>query len=249
MRNIIKFCLCCFSIVTLTCTPDGSNGNPAEQSKSRQNSSPFAEAREKMVQTQIIRRGIQDSLVLKAMRTVPRHLFVPESWRSQAYADSPQPIGHRQTISQPLIVAFMTEQLQLQGSEKVLEIGTGSGYQAAILGEIVSEVFSIEIVEPLAKRAAKILRELGYKNITVRHGDGYRGWIEQAPFDAIIITAAPNHIPQPLVKQLKPGGRMILPVGDFNQNLILITKTTTGEVRHKRVLPVRFVPMTGEAEK
>ncbi len=212
-------------------------------------SSPFEKARLKMVATQIYNRGIQDSLVLKALRKVPRHLFVPTALQNQAYDDNPLPIGRAQTISQPYIVAFMTEQLNLNGTEKVLEIGTGSGYQAAVLGEIVQEVYSIEIIESLGIQARNLLKELGYQNINVRIGDGYEGWPEQAPFDAIIVTAAPPHIPDPLLKQLKNGGRMILPVGDFWQELILIQKEQDGSIKKSSVLPVRFVPMRGKAEK
>jgi len=212
-------------------------------------SSPFEKARLKMVETQIYNRGIQDSLVLKALRKVPRHLFVPTALQNQAYDDNPLPIGQAQTISQPYIVAFMTEQLNLKGTEKVLEIGTGSGYQAAILGEIVQEVYSIEIIESLGIQARELLKELGYRNISVRIGDGYEGWPEKAPFDAIIVTAAPAHIPESLLEQLKKGGRMILPVGDFWQELILIQKEQDGSIKKSSVLPVRFVPMRGKAEE
>jgi len=207
-----------------------------------------AAERETMVSTQLEARDITDATVLAAMRKVPRHWFVPADLRFQAYDDGPLPIGEGQTISQPYIVAFMTEQLRLRGGEKVLEIGTGSGYQAAILGEICAEVYTIEIVDTLAKRSAALLQQMGYKNIHVRSGDGYRGWTEQAPFDAIMVTAAPDHVPQPLVDQLKIGGRMILPVGDFFQELRVIVKTEKGTY-DRDVLPVRFVPMTGEARK
>lgn len=208
----------------------------------------FAKKRQQMVASQIKRRGIRDQRVLEAMRKVERHKFVPDPLQHKAYDDRPLPIGLGQTISQPYIVAFMTEQLQLRGSEKVLEIGTGSGYQAAILGEIAEQVFTIEIVEELARRSSALLKQLGYRNITVRAGDGYQGWPEEAPFDAIIVTAAPDHIPRPLIDQLKPGGRLIIPVGGFSQDLILMTKQENNEIQKKRVLPVRFVPMTGEAE-
>jgi protein-L-isoaspartate(D-aspartate) O-methyltransferase len=199
-----------------------------------------------MVVQQIAARGIKDPRVLAAMREVPRHEFVPESVRSDAYLDHPLPIGYRQTISQPYIVALMTEKLELSGDERVLEIGTGSGYQAAILSRLVESVFSIEIVGILAQRAAKDLARLGFDNVEVRAGDGYRGWPEHAPFDAIIVTAAPDHIPQPLVDQLVVGGRMILPVGDRNQQLVVLRRTPSG-VEREQVIHVRFVPMTGEA--
>lgn len=209
---------------------------------------PSIVERETMVRTQLVARDITDATVLAAMRKVPRHWFVPAELRFQAYDDGPLPIGEGQTISQPYIVAFMTEQLRLKGGEKVLEIGTGSGYQAAILGEICAEVYTIEIVDVLAERSAELLRRMGYQNIHVRSGDGYRGWPEQAPFDAIMVTAAPEHVPQPLVDQLKIGGRMILPVGNFFQELKVIVKTEQGTY-DRDVLPVRFVPMTGEARQ
>jgi len=205
--------------------------------------------RDAMVTNQIAARGVSDPLTLKAMRKVPRHLFVPEALRSESYRDYPLPIGKGQTISQPYIVAFMTEQLGLKGGEKVLEIGTGSGYQAAVLAEIAGQVFSIEIICELADSAAARLKNLGYKNITVRCGDGYKGWPEEQPFDAVIVTAAPGKIPQPLIDQLKPGAKMIIPVGNLSQELILVTKLGDGKVEQKSVLPVRFVPMRGESEK
>jgi protein-L-isoaspartate(D-aspartate) O-methyltransferase len=201
-----------------------------------------------MVDTQIKARGVHDPQVIRAMMTVSRHEFVPEPLRSLAYRDRPLPIGDDQTISQPYIVAFMTEVLKLQPHDKVLEIGTGSGYQAAVLAEIVDSVFTIEIIEHLGKRAEALLQDLGYKNIFVRIGDGYRGWPEEAPFDAIIVTAAPDHVPQPLVDQLKVGGRLVIPVGSMFQELIRIVKTPDGTTRED-LLPVRFVPMTGEAEQ
>lgn len=202
-----------------------------------------------MVREQIERRGVKDKNVLDAIRKVPRHKFVPVHLQKYAYADEPLPIGEDQTISQPYIVAFMTEQLQLKPGYKVLEIGTGSGYQAAILGELSDSVFTIEIVDVLARRAKETLENLGYKHIFVKSGDGYKGWPEQAPFDAIIITAAPTKIPQPLVKQLKIGGRMILPLGEYSQELVLLEKNNEKDVSEKPLLPVRFVPMTGEIEK
>jgi protein-L-isoaspartate(D-aspartate) O-methyltransferase len=201
-----------------------------------------------MVREQIEARGIRDARLLAALRKVPRHLFVPEEEQGEAYIDYPLAIENGQSISQPYVVAFMTEALELRPRDRVLEIGTGSGYQAAILAELVPEVYSIEIVEPLAKRAAARLRRLGYSNVHVRAGDGYRGWPEAAPFDAIIVTAAPDHIPQPLVDQLREGGRMVLPLGLWDQELIRLRRTREGILRES-LLPVRFVPMTGEAEK
>ena len=208
----------------------------------------FFQLREDMVKYQIKGRGVKDKEVLDAMTKVPRHLFVPESVQNKAYEDEPLPIGFGQTISQPYIVAYMTEQIDIDESEKVLEIGTGSGYQAAVLGEIAKEVYTIEIVPELGKRAADVLQKLNYDNVHVKVGDGYKGWPEAAPFDAIIVTAAPDHIPQPLVDQLKINGRMMIPVGEFSQDLILLERTEKG-IERKRKIPVRFVPMTGEAEE
>ena len=199
-----------------------------------------------MVSTQIESRGVRDPQVLRAMRAVPRHRFVPASERSSAYDDRPLPIGHQQTISQPYIVALMSELADLKPGDKVLEVGTGSGYQAAVLAEMGVKVFSIEIVAPLAKQAKATLTKLGY-DVEVRHGDGYAGWPEHAPFDAVIVTAAPPQIPEPLKEQLKIGGRLVIPVGTHFQSLIRVTRTKIG-FRQESVLPVRFVPMTGEAQ-
>jgi protein-L-isoaspartate(D-aspartate) O-methyltransferase len=207
----------------------------------------YEKLRISMVQDQIERRGIHDAKVLQAMRKVPRHKFVPDHLRKYAYADEPLPIGEDQTISQPYIVAYMTEKLEIEPGDKVLEIGTGSGYQAAVLAELTDSVFTIEIVDVLARRAEKTLKDLDYENIYVKSGDGYKGWPEHAPFDAIIITAAPTKIPQPLADQLRIGGRMILPLGDFSQDLVLIQKNALG-ITQQTLLPVRFVPMTGEIE-
>jgi protein-L-isoaspartate(D-aspartate) O-methyltransferase len=209
---------------------------------------PFLGLRREMVASQIERRGVEDRRVLDAMREVPRHRFVPEGYRGDAYADSPLPIGEGQTISQPYIVALMTSLLELDGDEKVLEIGTGSGYQAAVLARLVREVYSVEILRPLGEQARTTLEELGYDNVHVRVGDGYKGWPEKAPFDGIIVTAAPERIPEPLIEQLKVGGRLVIPVGNFWQNLLVITKTADG-VEKRTVLPVRFVPMTGEVQQ
>lgn len=214
----------------------------------KQAKGPYAVEREQMVAQQIESRGVSDKLVLKAMRKTPRHEFVPEDMKRYAYMDNPQPIGEKQTISQPYIVALMTELLELKGGEKVLEIGTGSGYQAAVLAEIAGEVYTIEIIESLAKSAEERLQRMGYENVTVKWGDGYQGWEEHAPFDHVIVTAAPDHVPQPLVDQLKVGGTMVIPVGDYFQELKLLTKTESG-VEEKSIIPVRFVPMTGEAQQ
>lgn len=209
----------------------------------------MTEKRLKMVDSQIRRRGVSDARVLRAMEAVPRHEFVPKNSINQAYDDHPLFIGHGQTISQPYIVALMTEVLELEPEDRVLEIGTGSGYQAAVLAELASEVFSIEIVEELGKEAAKRLKALGYDNVKVRIGDGYRGWPEEAPFDAVIVTAAPETVPQELVEQLAEGGRMVLPVGVGIQELILIEKKN-GQVTQRRITSVRFVPMVhGEEEE
>jgi protein-L-isoaspartate(D-aspartate) O-methyltransferase len=202
-------------------------------------------ARQRMVDEQLAGRDIKSPRVLDAMRTVPRHEFVPESVRLGAYADSPLPIGYNQTISQPYIVAYMTEALELQPTHKVLEIGTGSGYQAAVLGELARDVYTIEIVEPLAARARDTLKRLGYSNVHVRTGNGYLGWPEQAPFDRVMVTAAPDAVPQPLIDQLKIGGLMAIPVGVGDQELRILRRTEKG-LETLRTLPVRFVPMTGK---
>jgi protein-L-isoaspartate(D-aspartate) O-methyltransferase len=209
-----------------------------------------ATARMRMVDEQLRAdaRGIADPAVLKAMATVPRHEFVPAKLSTYAYEDRPLPIGHGQTISQPYIVAFMTEKLQAQPNDRVLEIGTGSGYQAAILSGLVREVYSIEIVEALASRAAGDLARLGYGNIRVRHGDGYQGWPEAAPFDAIIVTCAPDHVPQPLIDQLRDGGRMVIPVGEPGEQNLYLLRKRGAKLEREAILPVRFVPMTGAAE-
>jgi len=204
--------------------------------------------RKKMVEDQISSRGVKDSNVIQAMIEVPRHLFVPEREQRNAYYDTPLPIGYNQTISQPYIVAFMTEQLKVKPGDRILEIGTGSGYQAAVLAEIADSVFTIEIVSELAEQSKKRLLELQYDNVFVKYGDGYHGWPEKAPFDRIIITAAPPKIPPLLLEQLKAGGRMILPVGEYVQELVVVNKTESG-MDMQNVLPVRFVPMTGEIQR
>lgn len=208
----------------------------------------FQKMRLEMVEHQIQARGVKDPLVLEAMREVKRHEFVLPGQEREAYDDFPLPIGEGQTISQPYIVGLMTELARLTADSRVLEVGTGSGYQAAVLSVIAKDVYSIEILEGLGTQANDRLARLGYDNVHVRIGDGYKGWPEAAPFDAILVTAAPDHIPQPLVDQLKVGGRLVIPVGDFYQELELITKTETG-IKREKIIPVRFVPMTGEAEK
>jgi protein-L-isoaspartate(D-aspartate) O-methyltransferase len=202
----------------------------------------FESGRERMVSSQLAVRGIKDPIILDAMKKVPRHLFVPEDLLSRAYSDEPLPIGEGQTISQPYIVAYMTEVLALQGGERVLEIGTGSGYQTAILAEIAQKVFTVELIEALSHRAQEILKKLKYTNILYKIGDGTYGWDEQAPFDAIIVTAAPDKVPRSLEEQLNIGGKMIIPVGSAFQELVFITR---GKKRFKRkkLLPVRFVPL------
>ena len=208
----------------------------------------FASEREQMVREQIVSRGVKDPRVVAAMRKVPRDAFVPSLFRPLSYTDRPLPIGHEQTISQPYIVAFMTEALQLKPSDRVLEIGTGSGYQAAILAELAANVYSIEIVEPLGKSAAATLQRLGYKNVEVKIGDGYKGWPEHAPYDAIIVTCAPEKVPQPLVDQTKEGGRIVIPVGPSSNQQLYLLKKIGGRLEQQAILPVRFVPMTGEAQ-
>jgi protein-L-isoaspartate(D-aspartate) O-methyltransferase len=197
----------------------------------------------RMVDQQLRQHDIVDPRVLAAMREVPRHRFVPPEMAAQAYDDTPLPIGYGQTISQPYIVAYMTQALEVRPEHRVLEIGTGSGYQAAVLARIAKEVYTIEIVPELAARAAGILRELGYDRVHVREGDGYAGWPEHAPFDRVIVTAAPDHIPQPLVDQLAVGGRLVIPVGDVRQQMTIVTKTKDGVVE-RRTIGVRFVPLT-----
>jgi protein-L-isoaspartate(D-aspartate) O-methyltransferase len=221
---------------------DGQPGGPPGESA-------HGESRgESMVTMQIEARGVKQPEVLAAMRRVPRHRFVPEDVREHAYADTPLPIGEGQTISQPYIVGLMTELARPHAEMKVLEVGTGSGYQAAILAEIVKDVYSIEILPELGRRAGAVLSELGYENVHLKVGDGYEGWPEEAPFDAIVVTAAPPSIPQPLLDQLAIGGRLVIPVGEGYQELQVVTRTAAGFERQS-VIPVRFVPMTGKAER
>jgi len=208
----------------------------------------FFEMRRQMLETQIKSRGIKNERVLNAMLKVERHRFVPEKYQRFSYEDSPLPIGYGQTISQPYIVALMTELIEPSQKDKVLEIGTGSGYQAAILAELCKEVYTIEIIPELGLKADKTIKELGYKNVKVKIGDGFFGWKEYSPFNAIIVTCASKEIPEPLIEQLAEGGRMVIPVGDYFQELILVRKIK-GKIKKQKIIPVRFVPMKGEIEK
>ncbi|MFO7616829.1 MAG: protein-L-isoaspartate(D-aspartate) O-methyltransferase [Bacteroidales bacterium] len=211
---------------------------------------PYRAVREKMVQEQIVGRGVRDPAVLEAMRKVPRHLFVEEAVRRYAYADGPLGIGYDQTISQPYIVALMTELIKPGPGDTVLEIGTGSGYQAAVLAEIVKQVYTIEIVPELGRKAANLIAVMGYRNAEVKVGDGYNGWPEHAPFDAIIVTAAPERVPQPLFEQLREGGRMVIPVGrQFGDQELLLIEKRDGKMASKKIIPVRFVPFTRDGGK
>lgn len=273
-RPIASTARCLILLAACTCAPPSVNAQAAEGSAGQPiqvgDEKPSAETahgqpaaaagprsaeskveREAMVAQQIEARGVRSPDVLAAMRHVPRHWFVPEHLRNLAYSDQPLPIGEDQTISQPYMVALMTESLKLTRESKVLEIGTGSGYQAAVLSEITPHVFTIEIVEPLARRAIDTLEQRGYRTVKVRIGDGYAGWPEHAPFDAIIVTCAPDHIPPKLTEQLKAGGRMCIPVGSAHgvQELVLTTKNHDGTLGRRTLIPVRFVPMTGAARE
>jgi protein-L-isoaspartate(D-aspartate) O-methyltransferase len=210
-------------------------------------SNRYHERRMEMVEKQIEARGVRNPRVLEALRNVPRHRFVRKQDVGRAYSDGPLPIGHNQTISQPYIVGLMTSLLDPQPGDIILEIGTGSGYQAAVLAELVEKVYTIEIIRPLGEHAREVLKELGYENVEVKIGDGYRGWPEHAPFDGVIVTAAPDHIPQPLIDQLKEGGKLVIPVGDYYQELKVVHKKGD-KAEIDRSIAVRFVPMTGEAE-
>ncbi len=241
MSSVLLLC----GLLLGACAPPGESGPQAQADK-------WQQARAQMVQQQLAnpadaRTPVTNARVLEAMGRVERHRFVPSNWREQAYRDSPLPIGFEQTISQPYIVALMTQLLQPKRGDVVLEVGTGSGYQAAVLGELVRQVYSIEIVEPLALRAARDLQDAGYRNIEVRAGDGYAGWPKHAPFDSIIVTAAPDHVPAPLVEQLKVGGRLVIPVGPQGwpgQELVVLEKQADGTTKQTTVLSVRFVPLT-----
>lgn len=209
----------------------------------------FLRERRGMIKEQVVARGVNDPLVLAAMEAVPRHRFVHERMEEAAYDDSPLPIGENQTISQPFIVAYMTAALELCGTERILEVGAGSGYQAAVLAEIVDRVYTVEISEDLVIEVALRLKRMGYDNIEVRYGDGYLGWPEKGPFDGIVVTAAPDHIPESLVEQLRVGGRMVIPVGQKEQELLLVTKLEDGSYKKESRIPVRFVPMIRQTEK
>jgi protein-L-isoaspartate(D-aspartate) O-methyltransferase len=229
-------------------TSPGPRADPARDRATPVPTSPEENMREKMVSEQLQARDIDDARVLAAMRKVPRHLFVPEDLRARAYGDHALPIGYDVTISQPYIVALMTQLAQVEPGDRVLEIGTGSGYQSAVLAELGAEVYSLEIVEPLATAAAALLEQLGYDAVHVRHGDGYAGWPEHAPFQAILVTAAPPRIPEPLQEQLAVGGRLVVPIGEpWKQELLVVTRTEDG-TRQRSVIPVAFVPMVGEAQ-
>jgi len=241
--NIIKLTLIICFISILECRQ---NNNKIRQTTSY---NTFKEERKLMVEEQIKKRGIKDSTIIEAFLKVPRHRFVPIKYRKMAYKDHPLPIGEGQTISQPYIVAYMTQILNLSKTDKVLEIGTGSGYQAAILGELSDSIYTIEIITSLGSRASRLLQEMGYSNIKVKIGDGYQGWEEYAPFDAIIVTCAPTEIPNALKNQLKEGGRIIIPVGSlYYQNLVYLRKVNN-QIKEEKVFPVRFVPMVDTSGK
>jgi protein-L-isoaspartate(D-aspartate) O-methyltransferase len=242
-QSVLPFIVAGWLMVALMAPADCTSADPPQDSLQR--------ARLAMVADQIAARGVKDARVLDAMRAVPRHEFVPAAIREDAYGDSPLPIGHGQTISQPYIVALMTELARPTPSARALEVGTGSGYQAAVLSRLVARVFSVELVDPLAQSAASTLRRLGYANVTVRSGDGYLGWPDEAPFDIILVTAAPEEVPPALVAQLKPGGRLIVPVGRVwdVQDLQLIEKDATGRISTRSVIPVRFVPMVKKRDR
>ena len=234
MKLFFFFLLLFFSSFGIQCSLNAENNKSDDQ---------YKKARKRMVKKQIQERGIKDRLLLEALLKVERHRFVPERYRNQAYEDYPLPIGEGQTISQPYIVALMTSVIEPDKTQKILEIGTGSGYQAAVLAELCRYVYTIEIVPVLGQNAEKTLNELAYENINVRIGDGYKGWIEFAPFDAIIVTCAPSHIPQPLKDQLAEGGKMVIPVGDRAFQYLKVLTKEEGKIVEKSVIPVRFVPM------
>ncbi len=240
-RHLVEFVLALVLVASPACTPQAYSELTVVPQGSEEN---FAAQRRKLVEL-LKFEGLTNAEVLKALLKVPRHKFVPASHRNLAYQNRPLPIGHEQTISQPFIVGYMTEAAELAPGDRVLEIGTGSGYQAAVLAELAKEVYSIEIIPPLADSARNLLREMGYKNVQVKTGNGYLGWPEHAPFDAIIVTAAPDEVPQALVDQLAVGGKMIVPVGSEFQHMVIITRSESGVVQ-RRTIPVAFVPMTGK---
>ena len=239
---LLLSCFSCSSASQERAAGKGKEQSELNQSAQQVDSAGWKKEARRMVKNQLVKRGITDQRVLKAMENTPRHLFMPAIYRHFAYYYGPMPIGEENTISQPYIVAIMTELLQLKGEEKVLEIGTGSGYQAAILSQVADTCYSIELIKTLSDKASAILKKLGYNNVVVKCADGYKGWPEHAPFDRIIITAAPEEVPQALVDQLKVNGRMVVPVGKTYQELLLITKTEKG-IKKKSIIPVRFVPM------
>jgi len=239
LYNFLILFFLMFCLTFCATNPQESSGKGAQ---SNNDTLWWQKAAKKMVKNHIRSRGISDRRLLSAMENTPRHEFVPKNLVSYAYDDNPLPIAEQQTISQPYIVALMTELLQLKGHERILEIGTGSGYQAAVLSPLVDSCYSIELLKPLADTAAAVLHKLGYKNVVVRQGDGYKGWPGHAPFDGIIITAAPEEIPEDLIDQLRIGGRMVVPVGKFDQELWVVTKTKNGALKEK-IIPVRFVPL------
>jgi protein-L-isoaspartate(D-aspartate) O-methyltransferase len=252
--RLLLACLLASGACRCTSSRDGQTPGeaPAAQEQAAgaaQPSDPYSAERTRMVAEQLRARDIADPQVLAVMGRVPRHEFVPAELRQYAYSDGPLPIGYDQTISQPYIVALMTQLARPRTGARSLDIGTGSGYQAAVLAELTGQVYSIEILCPLADEARERLTRLGYRNIEVRCGDGYRGWPEHAPFDLIILAAAPDHVPQPLIDQLAPGGRLVLPVGNTFQELVVVEKDGDGSARQQEIIPVRFVPMTGEAER
>lgn len=271
LTHLVMVYLCVLLVITVSCgnanagnasgeKPPDNSKKPSKETADESVSSdtekrgkteyPRKEERQRMVSLQIKARGVTDQEVLDAMRYVPRHAFVPDDLQSQAYDDNPLPIGYGQTISQPYIVALMTEKLGIDENSKVLEIGTGSGYQAAILAEIAKDVYTIEIVKGLYTKSTDVLNSLGYKNTRTKHADGFFGWEEYAPFDAIVVTAASDHIPPPLIKQLKPGGRMCIPIGPPQQvqRLVLVTKDEKGKTKTQDITAVRFVPLTRQLE-
>ncbi|MBI1873319.1 MAG: protein-L-isoaspartate(D-aspartate) O-methyltransferase, partial [Acidobacteria bacterium] len=234
-KGCLRYLVCCWLVIGCDTAPRAQPSGDTDR---------FAAARRRMVDEQIAARGIRDRRVLEAMVTVPRHLFVSADFLNRAYDDHPLPIGHDQTISQPYIVALMTETARPQPTDRAFEVGTGSGYQAAVLSYVVAQVYTIELIEPLGKQAAERLARLGHRNVTVRVGDGYQGWPEQAPFDVIVVTAAPEEVPQPLLDQLKAGGRLVIPVGPTGatQELLLLEKDAKGTISRRSIAPVQFVP-------